>query len=468
MIELNVNTPSLASKRIKITRYDNKRKIQISSNLLPLFGFEKGTAVVERELGEGEGYIVELANPGMPYNNIKKIYQRTYKQRKCNPLETLFETSAKRILDKSIPMITEVVHVTMVYGKIIVKPIIDIVKEQLSKLAKAINPYTVFCACTSGVDAHAAYSAGFDINAAIEFRPVESRDKTDKTETGIMSLIANVPVKKVFNEDITFVSTEYLRWATKKTPSSVFTISLQCDSLSNAKSNSLKEASFDNKDCSLDMLIDGLRIIDAFRFPVVVLEQVTGFAKSDVGKVWDLRLRKLGYRTQSVITDPRDHSGLTSRKRFIHVATLLPNKFVFPEKIERTNESIWDQYIKPHLDKMRDITHTSSIKKGLANGRLRVINKESTYANTIMKSQNRQAADSLVVEHDNKILFPNEELLRDLMGIPKSFNLDVNNKEIATEIIGQAVDYPYYHSLMQKVKEHINEFITQSNFNLAL
>lgn len=94
-------------------------------------------------------------------------------------------------------------------------------------------------------------------------------------------------------------------------------------------------------DSSLDMIIDGIRIVEAMRFPFVVLEQVTGFATtSDLGKVWDLRLRKLGYKTHSLIADPRDYNGITSRKRFFHVATLLPNQFEFPEQSPRDNTPI--------------------------------------------------------------------------------------------------------------------------------
>ncbi|MBO1897724.1 hypothetical protein HNW13_018460 [Shewanella sp. BF02_Schw] len=108
---------------------------------------------------------------------------------------------------------------------------------------------------------------------------------------------------------------------------------------------------------------------------------------------------------------------------------------------------------------MRVITNTSSVQKGLADGRLRIINEQSTYSNSLLKSQNRQAKDSLVVEYNGEILFPNEELLKELMGIPESFTLDANNKEIPTEIVGQSVDYPFYKMLMEQVKIHITEFI---------
>ncbi len=456
---IDINIPEMASKRIKITQYENKRKVQISSNLLPLNGFEKGVAVIETSLGDGEGYKVELAG-SLPYTNIKRIYSRDYSRRKNNPTEVVFETSAKRILDASIPKGVEFVHVVMTHGLIVVKPLLSHIKERLNRVLKAINPFTVFAACSAGVDIHAAKSVGYEINSLIEYRPQESRDKRDLTEIGVISAIGNVPVKHVFNEDITLISTDHIYAATLGAPSTCFTISLQCDDFSSAKSNSFKDLSISNLSSSLDMAYDGLRIIHKMLFPVVILEQVANFAKSDIAKMWDLRLRKLGYSTHQQVVDARDHDGLTSRVRFFHVATLLPSEFNFPQETPRREVPIWDEFIAPIIDDLRDISHTSSMKKGLACGRLRAIKKDSLYSGSVLKSNSRQAKDSLVVmTDDNKILFPNEQLLKTLMSIPDGFKTHFTNAEQASEIIGQSVDYSYYQKLMIKVKEHIQSYI---------
>lgn len=229
-VEVNVPT-HLASKRLKITQYENSRKVQISSNLLPLFGFEKNTPVVEKSLGEGKGFVIEVAQ-NFPYKRIKKIYSREYKQRRNNPFETVSETSSKKILDEAIPKSTNVVHVTFTHGRIIVKPLINKIAERIAKVMKATNPLTVFAACTSGIDAHAAKECGFKIESILEYRPRESRDKRDLTETGAISAIGNIEAAQLFNEDITEVSTEYLAWATANNPATLFTVSLQCDDYS--------------------------------------------------------------------------------------------------------------------------------------------------------------------------------------------------------------------------------------------
>lgn len=468
---LDVNIPSLASKKIKITQYENGRKVQISSNLLVLMGFEKGAAVIEKSLGKGKGYSVELAEPlanGEFPTRVKRIYSRTYKSRRNNPLELSFETSAKSILDEAIPQNVKYVHITMMRGRLVVKPLMEHIADRLSSVIKAANPFTVFSACTAGVDVHAAHSAGFEINSVLEWRPQEKRDNRDITETGLMSVLGNVPVKHVFSEDITEVSTEYLHWATKNSPSTCFTVSLQCDDFSNVKSNKNKELSHMDTTSSLDMVYDGLRIIGKMLFPVVILEQVAPFAKSDLMKMWDLRLRKWGYKTQELIADARDFGGLSSRKRLFHVATLLPSEFNFPESTPRRDTPVWDEFIAPRIDDFRDISHTSSMAKGLETGRLRTVDKESVCFPTVLKSQARQAKDSLVMlTDDGKVLFPDEALLKTIMGIPEGFKTNLTNGEQASEIIGQSVDYPFYKELMTNVKAHIQAFIDSSAVRVA-
>lgn len=64
-----------------------------------------------------------------------------------------------------------------------------------------------------------------------------------------------------------------------------------------------------------------------------------------------------------------------------------------------------------------------------------------------MKSQDRMAKDSVVIfdeQRDNKLFFPSKEMMTELMGIPKQFNLNVVGQSLMSEIIGQSVEYPMY------------------------
>ncbi|MEZ8028361.1 DNA cytosine methyltransferase [Enterovibrio norvegicus] len=454
MISLDVNVPDLASKRLKVTEYgNNRRKLQISSNLLPLFGFEKDQRVVERSLGNGKGFVIE---PAMTiHNKPKKVYQRSYKSRKNNGLETVTETSRKDLLNDALGN-ARYVHVTFRHGHITVKPVINKMAERIEKLLKSDDPYSIFAACTSGVDTHAATQEGWSITSILDRRPQESRDKTDKSETGLMTALSNVSPLHAFNEDIYDVSVDYLLWATKNNPATVFTVSPQCCDFSNAKSAKKKHQDEQSLSTTLDMIYPILKMIEGMRFPCILTEEVSNFGSSDIGRFYDIALRRMGYKTTQIKLDARDHGGVTSRVRWFHFATALDAEFSWPEPQPRSTETLWSRFIAADLSNCRDITHTQSMKDGLATGRLRPITSSDTYGKTLLKSNSRQAKDSIVLMDDDRILFPTENIHRELMTVPDDFSLDTVSKEVAIEILGQAVDHSTYRHIMRAVKDHVS------------
>lgn len=465
LIKVKVNAPSdVATKRLKITQYSNgeKRKIQISSNLLELFKFPKGAKVIEESRGEGMGYTVRLAEPSDIFNRTKRIYSRTYKRLSSNPFELTYESTAKRILE-SIPKTCTHVHLIMTHGKMYITPVANLVAERIAKLLNAKDPLSIFSCCSSGVDGHAAASEGFTVNSQLEFRPMEARDKgKDYTESGILTALSNLDIKHVFNENIEQVDTRMLEHLTRKDQSSLFTISLACDDFSLAKSPSLKEASFNDATSTIDMLYDGLRIIEALKFPMVLLEQVEGFHRSEISKLWDLRLRKWGYKVYSKVIDARDQGGLSSRRRFFSFATTLPNLFEFPEDLPRSTISVWDKVKDEFFQGMRQVSHSKSIQDGASTGRLRTFNRESLSCPTLMRCQQRMTKDSVVLDLDGEYYMTSLEMEKELMGIPQSFDLNATTKGLGSEIICQAVDYLNYKRIIRKVKEHVNDFLIGS------
>lgn len=110
----------------------------------------------------------------------------------------------------------------------------------------------------------------------------------------------------------------------------------------------------------------------------------------------------------------------------------------------------------PQVISINLITHSKSINDGAACGRLRVIDQESTFSPTFLKSQDRMAKDSVVVAHDGRYFFPDAELMKALMGIPKSFSVDAVSKSVASEIIGQSIDYVMHHKVTQAIRRHID------------
>lgn len=191
MIEVNAHVPNgVCTKVLKVIKNNKGRKVRISSNWLPLFEFETGSQVIERSLGKGMGYTIELAD--LPLFTGKQIYGRTYKQRKSNPFETVAETSRQSLLDDALPEDTERVHIEFSARLITIRPIKNLFAQRLEKLLKC-DQLKVFNSCSSGVDAYACKSVGFKPEHLLEWRPSERRDKQrDLSETGALTALENI------------------------------------------------------------------------------------------------------------------------------------------------------------------------------------------------------------------------------------------------------------------------------------
>jgi DNA (cytosine-5)-methyltransferase 1 len=194
-------------------------------------------------------------------------------------------------------------------------------------------------------------------------------------------------------------------------------------------------------------------MIETVNPATVIIENVVGFAGSSAGELLRIKLRKWGYHVTEAVLDARQYKGITSRKRYYMVASVWPG-FSMPEAEQPVVKSIWPM-IERHLDTCRDITHTSTVHLGVETGRARLITRESTSAPTVTKSQARQAKDSVVISDNGRYYLPSEELLRELNGFPKDVNLNSVSSTIASEIIGQSIEYPMHHQLMMRVRDHI-------------
>jgi len=270
--------------------------------------------------------------------------------------------------------------------------------------------------------------------------------------------MANFPINTVINEDIMDIDIERVAALSMSSNHTLFHFSLQCDDFSNVKAKKLKNASLEDSTTTIDMILDGISLIKKFKFPVVMLENVRGFADSDIGKMTVARLKRLGYTIYDKICDARDFGGLTSRIRYYLVATMLPVAFVLPKKQERNTESIW-KHIQPLINEghFRIPKSTKSFEKGIECGRSRTISTTSISVPTILKSQNRMAKDSVFALDDNGTMwFPKESALKSLMGIDKQFSLEAVGETIASEIIGQSIEAPLHDAWIDAVKQHIN------------
>lgn len=450
----SIHIPDTATKQLAIQSCSAGRKLTVSTNFLVLFGFTAGAEVVEELIAEGKGIVVRLANSND--TKKKKVYTRTYASRRNNPIETQLDIRSQSLLDRAIPVDVKNVHITFTHGKVTIRPITSRQAKRIQLAKSASDLLSAFVACSSGVDATSLYTEGFRIDSVLEWRPNEKRDgDRDMTEVGMVNFISNIPVKNVINEDINNVDVNMIAKLVSQSKTTLFNISLQCDDFSNVKAKSLKEKALEDLSTSSDMVYSALRIIEESHFPFVHLEQVPGFMTSEAYAIMETRLRRWGYNVHKIIADSRDHGGLTSRKRFYMFATSFDAPFAWPEETERRTTPIWDEYIAPALSRLRDVTHSKSIQDGAVCGRLRVITKESNYSNCFLKAQDRMSKDSVVIRDGDRYLFPDVELMKTLMQIPSSFSTDAVSLSVASEIIGQSVDYGMHHRITQSIKRHI-------------
>ncbi|CAA6807318.1 MAG: Type II cytosine-specific DNA methyltransferase [uncultured Sulfurovum sp.] len=465
MSVLNINIPDVATKKLKLQSISQGRKLVVSTNWLPLFGFNENSKVVEKVIGKNEGMEILLFSDslfGCENERTKKVYSRSYKSRKSNPIETLLDIRSQNKINEAFGS-SSYVHITFEYGKIYIVPIEDKKEARIKKAKEREGKIGAFVACSSGMDA-LSISKSFNIDCLLEYRPHERRDKnTDKSETGALCAISNVEVGHLINEDIFTVDMDMIGNIVKKKNTSFFSVSTQCSDLSVVKAQSLKEKSLcvngdGSIDTTIDMFYDVLRILESTQMPFLLLENVGQLLNTQYHTFFKARLNRWGYKVYEKNIDASMLGATQKRKRaYVFATTFDSIPFSFPEERDNqiTSVEFWDKNIKPFLHECRDVTHSKSIQEGAKIGRLRTVNRESRHFPTLLKSQSRMAKDSLVIKDGERYYFPSEDLERHIMGIPDEFTLAAVSKTIGSEILGQGVEYCSHHKIIDEVYKHI-------------
>lgn len=450
MIQAHAHVPELITKELQIARSGDRRKIRISSNWLSIMGFEPGVRHETTPIAQHAGLRLSFSATGR-----QKVYQRRYKRRQNNPFETVIEIGAQGILDTAIPGYTERLHFTIRHGEILIRPLANRTFSIRRNLREEANPFAAAVAMTSGIDLRCLQDSGFTIDSVLEYRPQEARDRYDLTETGALNVLANAKPRLLLNEDISRVDWDYVRDLMAGGPQiAVMHISLQCDDFTTAKGGNIRRQAVADLTTTRDLVYDALRMVETIRPACVMLENVPGFAASGEGQLFMLKLRKWGYHVSDGIFNASEFGGLTRRERYYLVGSVFPG-FDMPKVSTPLYQPLWEQ-IQPFLPGCRDVTHTKSLQDGIACGRARLITPSSTIAPTVLKSQARQAKDSLYIEVEpGRFVLPSLDLLQFLNGIPTDINLNSVNAEIATEIIGQSIDYRMHERIAKALHEHI-------------
>jgi DNA (cytosine-5)-methyltransferase 1 len=441
--------PEILTKELQMVRVGDKRKIRLSSNWLTLMGFKPGVRHDVTPLGQHSGLRLAFAVDGR-----QKVYERSYSRRKNNPFEAVVEISAQSLLDAAIPGYTERLHFTLRPGEVVIRPLPNRTFAIRRRLKSEANPFAATVAMTSGVDVRCLQDSGFFIDSVLEYRPPEARDRVDLTETGALTVLANAHPRLLMNEDISRVDWNRVRSLMDDAPQiAVLHISLQCDDYTTAKGANLRRQALDDVSSTRDLAYDALRMVETIQPAAILIENVAGFRNLE-GELVALKLRKWGYHVTDAVLNAGDFGGRTRRERYYLVASVFPG-FQMPPQTASESQAIWPQ-ILPFLDGCRNVSHTRSLQEGIRTGRARLIKPSSLLSPTVLKSQMRQAKDSIYIEvGDGRYLLPSLDLLKYLNGLPSDFNLDCVGAEVAGEIVGQSIDYPMHEQLVRTLHQHI-------------
>lgn len=454
----NFHVPSTVTKQLALNVVGNRRKVRISSNFLPLMGFAPGQRLITVPSLDG-GFSVRAANDG----NLQ-VYKRSYssRQRSNNPHEAVVEFASQSLMT-TFPPGAERFHVKMRNGHIKITPVPNRVFS-IRKRYQGHDPLRALVAMTGGVDIHCMESAGIKTDVVLEYRPNEARDIAagrSLNEVHALNTLRNGSPRLLLNEDMYTVDPAMLRRLVDEgDPVAICVWSLQCDDVSTAKSASAKANSVEDLSTTLDQVYPMLRQVEALEPPVVVVENVRQFKDSHAGIIMRSMLRRWGYHVTDMTLCGRDYGSVQNRTRYMMVASIFPG-FEVPRPQARNKQSIWPM-IEARLHECRDVTHCYAVKSRVASGRCSTyITRESTYAPTVVKSQARMIKDGVFIEDAGRVYAPSEGLLKDLMGIPNSFDVSWMACEQATETLGQSIDYPMHHHLMASVRDHVLENMGQ-------
>ena len=448
------HTPELITKQLAFNKTDKTpRKLRVSSNFLALMGYEHNDRLdVVKGNGRFGGFSVVKADKG-----THKVHARSYKQgRANNPFETLVEFSSQSLIDSSFAPSIGRFHTQITRDKIIFSPLINRAAAIINKFKKE-SPLKAFVALTGGVDTYCLESLGFDVDVALEYRPQERRDTTDKSEVNLLNNARNATPNILLNEDIYHLELDQLeKVLADRPPIGLAHYSIQCDDFSTAKNSADKAASIDQLTTTVDMFIPMLEQLKVISPAAIVIENVIGFGRSQAGTICMTQLRRLGYHVTALEMDARDYGGgIQTRKRFYLVASIMPG-FVAPSKTERNGSPIWPR-IEEFIPECRDVSHTNFIKNRAGSNRATPsITESSVECPTIVKSQSRGIKDGTYIKtEDGRILSPSESVVKRLMSIPDGFDTSWMGSESAIEVLGQSIDYAMHETLMSSVKDHL-------------
>lgn len=440
----------MLTKELKVQSLPGGRKLRVSSNLLRPLGFTPETRL---SVKAQRGSLILSADP----SGDLKVHERSYNAGR-RPREAVIEISSQKAIDGLLPPGWDRVHWTFTPSSAVLRP----VQPRLfwiRKQFREVDRLHAFMTLSSGIDARVFQDSGFSITATLDWRPPEARDagRPDASETGVHTTVVNTPPRFVFNEDISTVDASRVASLLRSKVGPIATLScgLQCDDHSQAKSAKLKQA-------EMAAFLPGARelgyyatkLIEEVQPASVFIENVPGWHGSESQAVLGAVLTRLGYFVQAKVLDAREFGAFTSRRRTYFVASIFPG-FEFPEPTGANAVPLFE-ILQSEIPNMRDVSDKISVQKAKGTHWDRSVPLSSTTCPTVLKSQSRQTKDSLYFKDDaGRVLLPTVNALRSLHGIPDDFRMDHLTQELATEQIGQGVDFPLHGAVAAALRRHL-------------
>ncbi len=214
-----------------------------------------------------------------------------------------------------------------------------------------------------------------------------------------------------------------------------------------------------------------LKIIDAIRPAVVLIEEVPNFKNSAMAAMTRYVLNSMGYHLTETMLKGNEYGSLTNRKRFCLVASIKKG-FKFDDTYKKTNTRIVNDILEVPISQREWLTKENNASiaynlvkeqenirtgKGFRMGRTYI---DDSIVGTITKGiyQNRLTDLILVNPENNEMYskFTPRELAR-INGLPEDYKLLEDSKQSTQgEIIGQGVCYEVFNAVGKMIVEHFN------------
>ena len=212
-----------------------------------------------------------------------------------------------------------------------------------------------------------------------------------------------------------------------------------------------------------------LKIIDAIRPAVVLIEEVPNFKNSAMAALTRYVLTSMGYNITETILKGNEWGSLTRRKRYCMVASIKKG-FKFEESLMKQSLKKIGDILEIPIEQREWLTKENSqtiaysltkeqehIRKG-EGFRLERTSIDDTIVATVTKGYYKnRLTDPILIHPENPNMFSwftPRELAR-INGLPEDFIL-TNTKSTNGEIIGQGVCYEAFNAVGKMIINHFN------------